>query len=53
MAAGDSQDARYGPAVAEFGPALERLARAYEAGPDARQAALRRRIHELEALRRE
>ncbi|MFL5296546.1 MAG: RNA polymerase sigma factor [Phenylobacterium sp.] len=30
------QDERYAAAAAEFGPAIERLARAYEAAPDAR-----------------
>ncbi|HTP31065.1 MAG TPA: RNA polymerase sigma factor [Candidatus Acidoferrales bacterium] len=32
-----SQDGRYLTAAAEFGPALERLARAYEADPDRRR----------------
>jgi RNA polymerase sigma-70 factor (ECF subfamily) len=32
-----SQDARYREAASEFGPALERLARAYEADPDRRR----------------
>ena len=32
-----SQDARYQEAAAAFGPALDRLARAYEAEPDARR----------------
>jgi RNA polymerase sigma-70 factor (ECF subfamily) len=34
---GPSQDERYAGAAAEFGPALERLARAYEADPDRRR----------------
>jgi RNA polymerase sigma-70 factor (ECF subfamily) len=33
---GDARDERYLAAAAEFGPALERLARAYEADPDHR-----------------
>jgi RNA polymerase sigma-70 factor (ECF subfamily) len=32
-----SQDERYAAAAAEFGPALDRLARAYEADPDLRR----------------
>ena len=32
----DSQDERYGRAAAEYGPALGRLARGYEADPDIR-----------------
>src|SRR5580704_9512672 len=34
---GGSQDERYSSAAAEYGPALERLARAYEADPDRRR----------------
>jgi RNA polymerase sigma factor (sigma-70 family) len=34
---GASQDERYARAAAQFGPALERLARAYEADPDRRR----------------
>ena len=34
---GDSQDERYSQAAAEYRPALERLARAYEADPDRRR----------------
>jgi RNA polymerase sigma-70 factor (ECF subfamily) len=34
---GSSQDGRYRTAAGEFGPALERLARAYEANPDRRR----------------
>jgi RNA polymerase sigma-70 factor (ECF subfamily) len=34
--AGEAQDQRYLAAAAEFGPALERLARAHEADPDQR-----------------
>lgn len=37
MDGGDSQDERYAAAAAEYGPALERLARAYEADPDQRR----------------
>jgi RNA polymerase sigma-70 factor (ECF subfamily) len=33
---GTSQDERYASAAAEYGPALERLARAHEADPDTR-----------------
>ncbi|MGA9796025.1 MAG: sigma-70 family RNA polymerase sigma factor [Rhizomicrobium sp.] len=33
---GTSQDERYAGAAGEYGPALERLTRAYEADPDAR-----------------
>jgi RNA polymerase sigma-70 factor (ECF subfamily) len=36
-AAEDGQDGRYARAAAAFGPALARLARAYEADPDQRQ----------------
>jgi RNA polymerase sigma-70 factor (ECF subfamily) len=37
MGTDPSQDERYATAAAEFGPALERLARAYEADPDLRR----------------
>lgn len=37
MAREASQDERYAQAAAEFGPALERLTRAYEADPDLRR----------------
>ena len=37
MAEGDTQDERYVAAAADYGPTLERLARAYEADPDQRR----------------
>ena len=37
MAGADSQDGRYVAAAADYGSALERLARAYEADPDQRR----------------
>lgn len=37
MAEADTQDGRYAAAAAEYGAALERLARAYEADPDQRR----------------
>jgi RNA polymerase sigma-70 factor (ECF subfamily) len=37
MAEGDSQDERYRRAAAEFGAAIDRLARAYEAEPEPRK----------------
>ena len=37
MAEADTQEGRYVAAAAEYGPALERLARAYEADPDPRR----------------
>ena len=37
MGAGNEQDARYAAAAAQFGPAIERLARAYEAEADPRR----------------
>ncbi|MBS0359912.1 MAG: RNA polymerase, partial [Proteobacteria bacterium] len=37
MDLGQGQDERYAAAAAEFGPALERLARGYEANPEARR----------------
>lgn len=37
MGGGEGQDQRYAAAAAEYGPALERLARAYEADPDQRR----------------
>jgi RNA polymerase sigma-70 factor, ECF subfamily len=38
------QDSRYEEAASLFGPALERLARAYESNPDSRQELLHK-IH--------
>jgi len=37
LAEGDTQDERYVAAAADYGPTLERLARAYEADPDQRR----------------